>query len=95
MNLQVWYHPLARVLHHGGASSRNRVVDREGDMYQSRVRLMRKYRGNIAAELLKIEIILLTAPKLIYHGVIRKLSNGRHGRQVIPLNQLIIRLREV
>lgn len=95
MNLQVWYHPLARVLHHGGASSQNRAVDREGDMYQSRVRFMRKYRGNIAAELLKMEIILLTAPKLIYHGAVRKLSRGRYGRPVIPFNRLLARLREV
>ena len=50
---QVWYHPAAQVIHHGSASSHNRLAAREGDMYQSRVRFMRKYRGNLAASFVK------------------------------------------
>lgn len=92
---QVWYQPAAQVLHHGGGSSQHRKAAREGDMYQSRVRLMRKAHGDLAAGLLKIEIVVLTAPKVMWHGLLRKLSRGKKGRQVIPLRQLIARLREV
>jgi len=92
---QVWYHPEAIVLHHGAGSSHNRQTAREGDMYQSRVRLMRKYQGNLAAELLKVEILVLTSPKVIWHGLLRKFSNGKYGRPVISLQQLAARLREV
>ena len=92
---QVWYHPVAQVIHHGSASSQSRLAAREGDMYQSRVRFMRKYRGNLAASLLKVEMVALTAPKVLWHGLIRWLSHGRFGRPVISLHQLILRLREV
>jgi N-acetylglucosaminyl-diphospho-decaprenol L-rhamnosyltransferase len=92
---QVWYHPGVQVVHHGGASSQNRKTAREGDMYQSRVRLMRKYRGNLAAWLLKVEIVGLTAPKVIWHGLRRWLSHGKYGRPVISLHQLFSKLREV
>ena len=95
MDYQVWHHPNALVLHHGGASSQSRLVEREGDMYQSRVRLMRKYHGNLAAGLLKAMILFLTTPKLIWHGFFRHVSHGRHGRPVISLHQLISKLREV
>jgi len=92
---QVWYHPEAQVIHHGSASSQNRLAAREGDMYQSRVRFMRRYRGNLTASLLKVVMVFLTAPKVVWHGLIRWLSHGRFGRPVISLHQLILRLREV
>ena len=92
---QVWYHPQIEVFHHGSASSKKRMSAREGDMYQSRVRLIRKYRGNLAAEILKIEMVLLTAPKILWHSLVRGLSREKKGRQVISLGDLFRRLREV
>jgi N-acetylglucosaminyl-diphospho-decaprenol L-rhamnosyltransferase len=92
---QVWYHPAAQVMHHGSASSQNRLAAREGDMYQSRVRFMRKYRGNLAASMLKAEMVVITASKVFWHNLIRRLSHGKYGRPVISLQQLIARLQEV
>ena len=92
---EVWYHPGARVMHHGSASSQNRLPAREGDMYQSRVRFIRKSRGNLSAGLLKALIFCLTAAKIIWHGFLRKVSRGKSGRPVISLPDLRARLREV
>ena len=39
---QVWYHPEACIIHHGGASSANRRTQREGDLYCSRIRFFKK-----------------------------------------------------
>ncbi len=80
---EVWYQPAARVLHHGGGSSRSRRTEREGDLYQSRVRFFRKNYGDLAAEALKAQIYLLTLIKWGVHGLLRLLSGGRKGRSVI------------
>jgi N-acetylglucosaminyl-diphospho-decaprenol L-rhamnosyltransferase len=92
---QVWYHPQARILHHGGASSLNHRPQREGQLYRSRVRFLRKHYGNWAASLLKLQIFILTGIKLVFHKTLHLLSFGRHGRPVISLRDLAGQLKGV
>lgn len=92
---QVWYHPEARILHHGGGSSLNRRTQREGDLYRSRVRFFRKQYGNRAANLLKLQIYILTAVKLVSHKFLRLLSFGHHSRPIISLRDLAGQLKGV
>jgi N-acetylglucosaminyl-diphospho-decaprenol L-rhamnosyltransferase len=90
---QVWYQPAATVIHLGGGSSRGRQVRREADLYRSRIRFFQKHYGNGAARLLKLQIYAFTAIKTIVHGLLRMVSGGRYGRQVVPLRYLIAELK--
>lgn len=92
---QVWYQPAAHVTHVGGGSSGTRRTQREGDLYQSRVRFFRKHYGDTAAQLLKLQIYGFTAIKAAVHNLLRLTSGGRYGRQVIPLSYLSAKLRGV
>jgi hypothetical protein len=92
---QVWYQPEAVVTHHGGASSQHRRTGREADLYRSRVRFFRKHYGDWSAEMLKALLFGLTAVKIIVHGWIRFLTDGRYGRPVVPLHTLMIQLKDV
>jgi N-acetylglucosaminyl-diphospho-decaprenol L-rhamnosyltransferase len=92
---QVWYQPIAKVMHLGGGSSRNRRPQREGDLYRSRLRFFRKHYGDRAAWLLKLQILSFTAVKIAIHRPLRLISGGRYGRQVVPLRHLTILLRGV
>jgi len=92
---EVWYQPEARVIHYGGASSRNRRTAREGDLYRSRVIFFKKNYGSMKAFLLKWLIVLTVSIKNIYHGVLRSLSGGRKGRSVITLKELMEKMRGV
>jgi len=91
---QVWYHPGAEIIHLGGGSSKNRKPQREADLYKSRIRFFRKYYGGFQAGLLKGMIFFFTALKNIWHGLLRRVSGGRMGRQVVSLRQLAATLRE-
>jgi N-acetylglucosaminyl-diphospho-decaprenol L-rhamnosyltransferase len=92
---QVWYQPAAKVTHLGGGSSRNRPFQREADLYRSRVRFFRKHYGDMAAELLKLQIYTLTAIKIVVHKLLRMASGGRLGRPIVPLRHLAAQLRGV
>ena len=92
---QVWYHPVAKVIHFGGGSSQNRRPQREGDLYRSRVRFFRKHYGNTAAQLLKWQIYGFTILKAVGHGLLRLMSRGRYGRPVVSLRYLVTELRGV
>lgn len=92
---QVWYQPVAKVIHLGSASSRNRRPQREGDLYRSRVRFFRKHYGNNAAWLLKVQICILTAVKIVFHGALSLCTGGRYGRPVVSLRHLARELGEV
>jgi N-acetylglucosaminyl-diphospho-decaprenol L-rhamnosyltransferase len=92
---EVWYQPDAKIIHLGGASSQNRRVEREGDLYRSRVIFFRKHYGSIKAFLLKWMIIVFVGVKNIYHSFIRFISKGKKGRNVIPLRKLKEKLRGV
>jgi GT2 family glycosyltransferase len=91
---QVWYHPDAKVIHIGGGSSQNRRPQRESDLYRSRVRLFRKYHGNRATLLLKLQIYAFTVIKMVYHRLLRLVSRGRYGRPVVSLRYLTAELKE-
>jgi N-acetylglucosaminyl-diphospho-decaprenol L-rhamnosyltransferase len=90
---QVWYQPAATVIHLGGGSSRGRQGRREADLYRSRVRFFQKHYGTGAARLLKLQIYAFTVIKTITHGLLRRVSGGRYGRQVVPLGHLITELK--
>lgn len=92
---EVWYQPEARVIHYGGASSKNRLTSREGDLYRSRVIFFKKNYGSLKAFLLKWMIILTVAVKNIYHGVLRSISGGKKGRPIIRLSELMEKMRGV
>lgn len=87
---QVWYAPAAKVTHLGGGSSKNRKVQREVDLYRSRVQFFRKHYGATAGLLLKAQIIGLTAVKTSIHTALRWLTRGRVGRKVAPLRDLYV-----
>lgn len=92
---QVWYHPGARLVHLGSASSRTRRPEREGDLYVSRVRFFRRAYGPLAADLLKVQILAFAAVKALVHGLLRAGTGGRRGRPVVPLSALAAKLRDV
>lgn len=92
---QVWYQPAAKVIHFGGGSSQSRQPQREGDLYRSRVRFFRKYYGDRAAWLLKLQIYGSTVIKIIVHRLLRLVSGGRCGRSVVSLSYLAKQLSEV
>ncbi len=92
---EVYYHPEARILHHGGGSSTGRRTAREGDLYRSRVRFFRKHYGSASALALKTLIYFFTTFKIIAHGILRKISRGTRGRAVISLHDLSVKLKGV
>ena len=92
---RVYYQPSAKVIHLGGGSSRKRPVERECHLYQSRVRFCRKHYGSRAAELLKLQIIALTATKVVVRGLARRLCGKRYARPIVPLKLLITELGKV
>ncbi|MGQ0601232.1 MAG: glycosyltransferase family 2 protein [Anaerolineales bacterium] len=90
---EVWYAPEAYVIHLGGASSRIRRPEREGDLYTSRVRFFRKHYGAPQASALKALIYTFTAIKIAWHTLLRLASGGRFGRPVVSLRSLAAKLR--
>jgi hypothetical protein len=92
---QVWYQPAAKVIHLGGGSSHNRRIQREADLYRSRVRFFRKHYGDRAAWMFKLQLYSITVVKFVGHGLLRLISGGRYGRPVVPLSRLAMELRKV
>jgi hypothetical protein len=82
-------------MHVGSASSRTRRPEREADLYRSRIRFLRCYRGDRIASLAKAQIVAFMALKRAGHGALRAISGGRYGRPVIPLRQLASMLERV
>ena len=91
---QVWYQPAAPVLHWGGGSSANRKVEREADLYRSRVRFMRSHGGALQANALKAMLYTSTATKAVAFGVLRRLGLGQ-PRKTPSLRMLVAALRDV
>lgn len=91
---QVWYQPAAAVLHWGGGSSANRRVEREADLYRSRVRFMRTYGGPVRATVFKGMLYAATAAKLAALRLQHWLGWGR-PRQMPGLRRLADALRDV
>lgn len=92
---EIWYDPGAKVVHLGGGSSGSRRTSREADLYQGRVRFFRKHYGDAAATLLKFQIYAFTLIKIITHRVLKLVTGGRRGREVVSLSHLATKLREV
>lgn len=92
---QVWYQPEAKIIHLGGGSSQGRRTQRESDLYRSRLRFFRKHYGDMPTYLLKLQIYGLTAVKIVANGLLRLMSGGRRGRQVVSLKHLVAELKEV
>ncbi len=92
---EVWYQPDARIIHLGGASSQNRRTSREGDLYRSRVIFFKMNYGPIKAFFLKWMILGSVWMKNLVHGLARLLSGGKKGRVVIPLRDVLEKLRGV
>ncbi len=91
---QVWYQPAAAVLHWGGGSSSTRKVQREADLYRSRVRYMRTWGGDVSALLLKAMLLGATALKAAAFALQRRLGRGR-PRATPSLRALAAALRDV
>lgn len=87
---QVWYQPAAQVVHLGGASSASRRMERERDMYRSRLRFYRKHYGAFSARILKLQLLVLTAVKSVVHNVRRLATGGRSGRRTVPLRDILV-----
>ncbi len=85
---EVWYQPSAWVTHLGGGSSKERKVQREVDLYRSRVQFFRKHHGKLAGDLLKVQILAFTATKRIANSFLKWVTHGRRGRAVAPLGDL-------
>jgi GT2 family glycosyltransferase len=92
---EVWYQPEARIIHYGGASSKNRRTSREGDLYRSRVLFFRMHYGPAKAFLLKWMIVGSVVIKNMLHGLRRAVSGGKKGRAVITLDELMEKMRGV
>jgi GT2 family glycosyltransferase len=92
---QVWYQPEAEVLHMGGGSSRSIPTKREADLYQSRVIYFMKHHGRMSAALLAGMIVLLTTAKSIIHEILRRVSGGKCGREVVDPRTLSRKLQNV
>lgn len=92
---EIWYEPGAKVIHLGGGSSGSRRTSREADLYQGRVRFFRKHYGDAAAALLKLQIYAFTLVKLITHRLLKIITGGRRGREVVSLAQLRTKLKNV
>src|SRR5258708_15000138 len=89
---QVCYQPAALVVHLGGGSSQSRRPERESDLYCSRVRFFHRHYGAVATFVLTAQILAFTATKTLAHSVLRLISHGRYGRDVVPLGRLAVQL---
>jgi N-acetylglucosaminyl-diphospho-decaprenol L-rhamnosyltransferase len=85
---QVWYQPSARIIHLGGGSSRYRKIQREIDLYRSRVHFFRKYHGPLPACILELQIYSISLVKIAVHRLLVLLSRGRLGRPIFSFREL-------
>ena len=92
---EVWYLPQVSVIHVGGQSTKKRQGRMEAELYRSRVYFFRKHYGKWAAYCLAAIIYLMTGVKLLGHGVLRSVTNGRRGRNVTSWQELHMALSSV
>jgi hypothetical protein len=81
------------VVHLGGGSSAALGPNREVILYRSRLRFQQMHRGPASATLLRWMILASTLLKIGMHGLLRRLSGGRVGRQMVSLRALRSELR--
>jgi len=85
---EVWYLPDAPIVHYGGQSSKKRRRRMEAELYRSRVYFFRKHHGELVAFCLKVMIYTVTLPKILLHGLLRRVTGGRRGRTVAGWREL-------
>ncbi len=85
---EVWYLPDAPIIHYGGQSSKKRRGRMEAELYRSRIYFFRKHYGLVQSQLLRTLIYLITPVKWTVYQVVRFLSGGRKGRNVVGWREL-------
>ena len=92
---ELWYLPMCPIVHYGGQSTRKRQGRMEAELYRGRVYFFRKHYGKWAACYLAVMIYVMTGVKLLGHGVLRLVTNGRRGRNVTSWQELHLALSSV
>jgi len=92
---EVWYQPTACITHIGGASSRSRAVQRETDLYVSRVRFFRKNHSPLNAGILSAMFIILAGVKYLAYSFLRMVDRGRFTRMTVSPVLLMNRMRKI
>lgn len=92
---EVWYQPAASITHIGGASSRTRAIQRETDLYVSRVRYFRKNHSFLEAGLLEAMVISLAGVKYVVHAGLRMINRSRFERMTVSPVLLVNRMRNI
>jgi N-acetylglucosaminyl-diphospho-decaprenol L-rhamnosyltransferase len=80
---EVWYQPDARIVHIGGASSVTRKIERETDLYLSRVRFFQKHYSTFRTGLMKAMLLIMTSVKYMVYPALNLVSQQRLGRKVV------------
>lgn len=92
---EVWYLPQATIIHHGGQSSKQLQKQMEAELYCSRLYFFSKHYSKAASLSLKALIYTLTLIKIVVHGVLRLITNGRIGRSVTSWRELHLALTNI
>ena len=92
---EVWYLPHVSIIHYGGQSSKQRWSRMEAELYRSRVYFFRKHYGGIPALCLKALIYAMTLTKIVFHGLLRFVTQGRRGRTVTSWQELRLALTSI
>jgi hypothetical protein len=91
----VWYQPSANIIHVGGASSKTRVMQRESDLYVSRVRYFRKNYGLLTAGLVEAMMVGLASVKYGLHAALRFGNPKRFNRMTVSPVSLYNQMRKI
>ncbi len=92
---EVWYQPAASITHIGGASSQSRAVQRETDLYVSRVRYFRKNHSPFNAGILEAMLVSLAGVKYVVHSFLKRIDRGRFTRMTVSPVLLMDRMRKI
>lgn len=68
---KLYWVPKARVIHYGGASTRQVAEDMYLELYRSKVQFQRKFRGEQGALRLKVVLVLAYVPRWVCAGLSR------------------------
>ena len=88
-NWQVWYLPAVKVIHHGGASSRQRGAASYAQLYASKVRFFERAYGPAAAGRLRTLFRLVAAARGLTWRILRFVTPSPAGR--VRLQQRLAR----
>jgi GT2 family glycosyltransferase len=77
---ELWWYPLARVLHEGGASTRQVAEPMYIELYRSKLQFFRKFGGKRQADRYKRFLRFAYWPRLIVAWALSLFSAGRHAQ---------------